>query len=80
MDGNAIVPEGLDDFVIESATRATLVQVKSKIADDAEFTAAELNAIFSATPALSALSLAVEPTQAVIIERPFASERQSRQG
>lgn len=55
--------------MIESAT---LVQVKSTVADGAEFTAMELNAIFSAASALSACSLAVETTQTVVIDRSFA--------
>lgn len=72
LEGSAIVPEGLDDFMVESATRTIFVQVKSKIADDAEFCAGELNAIFSNRTVLAAHSSEIETTRAVVIDRPFA--------
>ena len=74
LEGSAIVPEGLDDFVIESHARTTFVQVKSKIADEAKFTPAELNSIFLRAPEFSSLPSGLEIARVVIIDRPFVDE------
>lgn len=73
-EGSAIIPEGFDDFVIESQARITFVQVKSKIAVEARFTPAELNSIFSRAPVFSSLPLGLEKSRVVIIDRPYADE------
>jgi hypothetical protein len=40
--GNAIVPEGLDDFTIEGRDKTLFVQTKSKVSDTIDFSARDI--------------------------------------
>ena len=51
IQGNAIVPEGIDDFSIEGAKETVHVQVKSKISDRAGFLPSEIADILVSLPA-----------------------------
>ncbi|MGY3493922.1 AAA family ATPase [Bradyrhizobium sp. USDA 4502] len=72
--GNAVVPEGFDDFVIESGDGELYVQTKSKTSDDREFSTADIAAVL-ANPPLPFLE--AEPgkaIRAVLIDRRFGGQ------
>jgi hypothetical protein len=72
--GIAVVPEGLDDFTIETGASTVQVQVKSKISDQSAFSASDIAAVL-ASPARSAVHAVAAGSfsQAVIIDRDFAN-------
>jgi hypothetical protein len=57
IQGNAVVPEGFDDFVIESGDGELYVQTKSKASDDREFSTAEIADVLAKPP--SSISLRI---------------------
>ena len=76
IQGNAIVPEGIDDFSIEGAKETVHVQVKSKISDRAGFLPSEIADILVSRPRNGAHDNFPAETisQVVLIDRGFAGE------
>jgi hypothetical protein len=74
ISGTAVVPEGLDDFAVESACGNVLVQVKSKLSDDSTFSPGEIAEVMVNQ---SAREVPVSSTivRVVLIDRPFLGKR-----
>ena len=69
INGNAVVPESLDDFSIESEDAITYVQTKSKVSNESGFSISEIAKVLSvdARPVEAAKS----STRVILIDRTF---------
>ncbi len=74
LKGNAIIPEGLDDFSIESDGATVHVQVKSKVSNRSLFTNADLAAFLMRAITAKAES-DHEARQIVLLDRAFGGQR-----
>ncbi|WP_316171762.1 AAA family ATPase [Bradyrhizobium sp. SZCCHNRI1058] len=71
IQGNAVVPEGFDDFVIESGGGEFYVQTKSKTSEDREFSAAEIADVLAKPPRTFLDAEPGKALRAVLIDRRF---------
>lgn len=72
--GNAVVPEGFDDFVIESSDGELYVQTKSKASEDREFSTAEIADVMAEPPRAFFEADPGKATRAVLIDRRFSGQ------
>jgi hypothetical protein len=74
IQGNAVVPEGFDDFVIESGGSQLYVQTKSKASEDREFSTAELADVLAKPPSSFFEAEPGKAIRAVLIDRRFGGQ------
>lgn len=71
IQGNAVVPEGFDDFVIESGGGELYVQTKSKASEDREFSTADIAAVLAKPPRSFFEAEPGKAIRAILIDRKF---------
>lgn len=76
INGNAVVPEGLDDFSIETRDSIINVQVKSKISDKSTFQVSDLASLLTSSVATKLNEPFKEGSakQVILIDRPLNGE------
>jgi hypothetical protein len=76
INGNAVVPESLDDFSIESENATIYVQTKSKISSESGFSISEIAKILSVDP--DHVEAAKSSTRIILIDRAFSGQSYER--
>ena len=74
IQGNAVVPEGFDDFVIESGDGELYVQTKSKASEDREFSTADIAGVLAKPPRSFFEAEPGKAIRAVLIDRRFGGQ------
>jgi hypothetical protein len=74
IQGNGVVPEGFDDFVIESGDGELYVQTKSKTSEDREFSAADIAGVLAKPPGSFFEAEPGKAIRAVLIDRRFGGQ------
>src|SRR6185437_6286077 len=72
LHGNAVVPESLDDFSIESQGVTVYVQVKSKISDQSSFSDSEIASLLARLETKGPAEASPAITQVILTDRAFA--------